>query len=134
MSEIRDDIKAIRDDVKEICNTFTSQFDIEYKSDKVNGTGRESFKIYQRERMGNKGCERIVWRNWGKDAFGIQEFSFGHAQDFDPEKSLLKKMRSIAYESGVKPDKIREVFGVELRDQLLKLHGVESSQLDNQSE
>lgn len=60
MSEIRDDIKAIRDDVKEICNTFTSQFDIEYKSDKVDGTGREGFKIYQRERMGNKGCERIV--------------------------------------------------------------------------
>ena len=70
----------------------------------------------------------------GKYAFEIQEFSFDYAHKFNPEETLLKNIRSIAYESGVNFDKIREVFGVELRDQLLVLHEVKSSELDEQSE
>ena len=65
-----------------------------------------------------------------KDALGIQEIAFQHDRDFDPEAELLEKMRVSAFEGGVGLDGVRDVLGVELRDVLLKQHGIHSSSLD----
>ena len=134
MNEIRDDIKAIREDIKNIFTHLPPNMTSSTSPIKLTELGEKVSKSTNAKEWAIKVAKELFEETEGKDAFEIQEISFDHAQDFDPEETLLKNMRSIAYDSGVKLDKIREVFGVELRDQLLKLHGVESSQLDKQSE
>ena len=130
MSEIREDIKAIREDIKNIFSRLPPNLISSGSPIKLTDLGEKVSETTNAKEWATIAAKELFEKTQGKDALDIQQFSFDHAQNFEPEEALLKDMRSIAYDSGVSLDKIREVFGVELRDQLLKLHKMESSELD----
>ena len=77
-----------------------------------------------------KTAQELVGETNDMDAFEIQDFSFKHAKEFDPDEALLGKMRETAFESGIDLSGVRNVLGVVLRDELLQMNNLQHSSLD----
>ena len=79
----------------------------------------------------NETAKQIVDETKDMDSLQIQEVSFHRAKSFEPDAELLQKMRDSAFEEGIELDRVRDVFGVELRDCLLRLHDIPKPSLDD---
>jgi len=63
-----------------------------------------------------------------KEPYDIQEFSFEYAQKDDSYSENERTLtRNVAYENGIKEEEARDIFGIELRDKLLKIEGKDAT-------
>ena len=67
-------------------------------------------------------AQELQGRAKGKQAYDIQELSFGFIRDeYRPSNDIDTRIKQCAYENGIDRDEVLDVLAVELRDRLLDL-------------
>ncbi len=78
-----------------------------------------------------KTAKQLVDKTVSMDSFQVQEMSFQHSKEFEPDESMLKKMRESAFQEGLNLDGVRSVLGVVLRDELFRIRESEITTADS---
>ena len=88
------------------------------------------FKGLRLTEMGKEICDELLVEEWAKEhyykiglhkhPYNIQEDCFEYAQECEYEKYTLKKMKEVAFQRGLNLDNIYSIFGIVLRDEVLK--------------
>ena len=128
MSTVKDFIKEIRDDIKEIFKclppvTATSKSPIQ-----LTDLGEEVADEIAVETWAHELKQKINTELEGKpDPYEVQEICFQYAEkhlfdaikEFDEDDALAKKIKGSAYNHGLELDQVLMVVGIVLRDKAL---------------
>ncbi|MCY4264374.1 MAG: hypothetical protein OXE78_05925 [Gammaproteobacteria bacterium] len=119
-STFKDFMLEVRADIKKILEQLPTPTIASSSPIRLTELGAQISEKLDAKAWAQAEAEKLIGETEGADALGIQETAFTHAQDFDPPKELLGKMRDSAFERGVDLSGVRDVLGVELRDVLLE--------------
>ncbi|MCY4158099.1 MAG: hypothetical protein OXF48_00610 [Bacteroidetes bacterium] len=127
MSEIKNDIKDIRDSIFNISSQMTTKVADKQSPIRLTNLGKKISAKIDALTWAGRHAERVKENVKGKQPYDIQEFSFMYVQNHknysDEERILTRK---IAYEEGLTEFEVRQVLGIELRDKLLTVEGKEA--------
>ena len=123
MSEVRADIKLILTRLPPTPTTSESPI-------RLTDLGERISNSIDAKYWAIKKAQELVDKTKDMDSFEIQDFSFNYAKALDPDEALLEKMREAAFESGIDLSGVKNVLGVVLRDEFLKLNNLQHSSLD----
>ena len=123
MSEVRADIKLILTRLPPTPTTSESPIRLTDLGERISNS--IDAKCWARNK-----AKELVDKTKNMDSFEIQDLSFNYAKELDPDGALLEKMREAAFESGIDLSGVKNVLGVVLRDELLKLNNLQHSSLD----
>ena len=116
-------MKEVRSDIKEILSRLPAKPTSSASPIRLTELGERISKKIDAKSWAKTVAQEMAGETEGKDSLKIQEESFKKAKNFKPNETLLKNMRDSAFQEGIDLDGIRDVLGVELRDQLLAIHG-----------
>ncbi len=128
MKEVKDDIRTINNNINKILFRSAFQVFIEGKSPLgLTEQGKEVSKELNAVTWAKKAAETTKDEVKNKEAYNIQEFSFEYAskdEHYDTEE--LQLILDYAYSNGILKENVQSVFGIELRDELLDIMGLEA--------
>lgn len=124
MEEVRKDIKNIFDRLPPLPTKEASPIRLSEHGERIS-------KDIDAKAWAEKVTHKLIGQTKGMTPFQVQEFSFDHANAFEPDNALLVKMQQSSFETGIDLEGVRRVLGVELRDRLLQLNGLTESSLDH---
>ena len=121
MQEVRTDIKKILG-LLAIPETVGSQSPL-----RLTDTGSKISEEINAKAWANEAAGRLKDELGGSTPYLIQKFCFEYVTttEFNPPQELMEKMQASAYNHGVSLHGVYNVLAVELRDKLLKMHGLE---------
>ncbi len=78
----------------------------------------------------NETAKKVIAQITDKTPYGIQQFSFDYvrSEETDFPEELIAKMKDSAFRHGTQMKQVKNVLAIELRDVLLRLHGMEAAQ------
>ncbi len=129
MKEVRADIREINKNILKIFSRLATTPDFIDDQSPLGLTelGQEVSKELDAAMWAEKTAEKIKNDVEDKEAYNIQEFCFLYANDdknyTDEELALILRY---AYRKGVPKEKVQGVFGIELRDKLIEMMGLEA--------
>ncbi len=127
IQEIKNDIREINNNILKIFSRLGPGF-IEGESPlRLTEQGQEVAKKLNATDWAEKTAEILKNEVADKEAYNIQEFCFVYAsRDENYADNELKSILEYAYSNGVPKENVQSVFGIELRDKLLKMKGLEA--------
>ena len=131
VEEIRKDIKEIRKDIKEIFGRLPLSSTTSESPVRLTTLGERISENIGAKSWAVKHAKDIIDETKGMHPLEVQELPFKIAREFEPEESLLKKMRDSAFQEGINLEGVRNVLAVELRDCLLNRNNLTKSSFDN---
>ena len=134
MSEIRQNINAIRSDIKDDFHRLSMNTPIStaqsHSPIRLNDLGQKISEKLGAKSWAESEGEKLVGKVSGKDAFEIRSFAFQYADNYESDERLLKEIRKIAFDHGITLIDVTRVLGLELRDVLMREVGMEHLNLD----
>ena len=115
-------MKEVRSDIKEIMSRLPAKPISSSSPIQLTELGKRISKKIGAESWAKNAAQEMIEDTKGMDALKVQEQSFEKARNFEPDENLLQDMRDSAFQEGIGLDGVRDVLGVELRDQLLSMH------------
>jgi hypothetical protein len=127
MKEVKDDIREINKNILRIFSQTSSGFIYGASPLRLTEQGQEVAKKLNATDWAEKTAEILKNEVADKEAYNIQEFCFVYAsRDENYANNELKSILEYAYSNGVPKENVQSVFGIELRDKLLKMKGLEA--------
>ena len=123
-------IEEIRKDIKDILGRLPPSPTTSANPIKLTEIGERMSRDIDAKVWAAKIANEMANQTKDMDSLEIQEESFKKAKNFQPNESLLQKMRDSAFQEGINLDGVRDVLGVGLRDHLLVIHGKTKNSLD----
>ena len=124
VEEIRKDIKEILGRLPPSSTTSESPIRLTTLGERISeNIGAKSWAV--------KHAQDIVDETKGMHPLEVQELPFKIAREFEPEESLLQKMRDSAFREGINLEGVRNVLAVELKDCLLNRNNLTTSSFDS---
>lgn len=122
--DIREDIREIRQDIKSIFRGVGTQTVSTKSPLELTDIGRKiSVEIGARE-WAQEEAGRLFSRVQGMSEYQTQEFCMRYCvYQFRPDQEYLLRLEQSAFTNGLDLRSVREVLGVVLRDQILKVRG-----------
>ena len=123
---VRPILDEIRDDIKKIFNLLPSQVTSTESPMKLTDLGRAISGELDADKWAEERVARLKDELQGKSPYEIQEFCFEFAKgntEYDP--ILVTNMQTSASNHSLEVDHVKRVFGVALRDALMKSLGLE---------
>ncbi len=127
MKEVREDIEKIREDIKKIFGRLPlpPAAMVSESSLKLTELGQKISATLDAKTWAKARAEDLIAKTRDKDAFEIQSMAFEYARNFASPLDMDKKIRDCAFQNGMEDfSVIHDVLGIELRDYLLRRHGL----------
>ncbi len=128
---IGDAINEIRDDIKKIFERLPEPVLSKSSPLRLTDLGQSISDFLEAATWAEKTSKEIADEVQDKQPYGIQNycFEFVNRTEILPDE-LNRKIQESAYNNGIKVDQVKEVLAIELRDALLRIHGLESPESD----
>lgn len=123
-------MKEVRSDIKEILSRLPAKPISSSSPIRLTELGERISKKIDAKSWAKNTAQEMIEETEGMDSLKIQEESFNKAKNFEPNETLLQNMRDSAFQEGIDLEGVKDVLGVELRDQLLAIHGKTKESLD----
>ena len=129
-SSISKDINGIRNDIKNIFIEMPRRVSVQESPLRLTDFGQSISDRLEAQQWAEKTAKMISNEVDGFSAYAIQEWAYRFIkvdERFPSEDMTEEKMELAAFNYGTGVHDVLEVLAIELRDELLKLHGLEVS-------
>ena len=118
--DVRDTLKTIEENIKDIFHLLQPEA-IGGSPLRLTDFGRSISEDVGGSAWASETASRLLGQLRDKEAFEVHEYASEYVQDDSHfTEEFLRKMRECAYNRAAKPEQVRNVLSIELRDALLK--------------
>lgn len=142
-TSIEADLAKVSEQVDLVYKIIVNRFgrDVQQTSSPVTLTdyGRRISKRITAEKIVNKYAEELNKKTEGMNAYQIQEECFSFCEEDllerlrETDKKSFDEISEVAFDDGIKLEKITRVIGIELRDRVLSMCGKPQIEVDEHS-